>query len=162
MSYFFPGGLNQLLVDSYNSLSERSIAELKAAAEKDGRSAEKRLQAIFELYFSSAWLEDTLVGAYVSLWSLSRTDLDLKAAMSGLHRQQTDAIAGPLSELAAERRAKVNIKLLADCLVIFLNGLWLDIGLNPQNITPKRAREMCWAWLDGSLSSSKPGRTRGR
>ena len=158
VSYFFQGGLNELLIAANRTLAERFIAALEAAARTDPgpdrRSAQARLRAIFQLYFSPEWLDDTVVGAYIALWSLSRTELDLKEAMTGLHQRQRDAVVGPLAELARERGAKVDVGLLADCLVIFLTGLWLDLGLNPDNIPPKRALRMCQAWLDGSLVRS--------
>lgn len=162
LSYFFQGGLNELLISAYHALAERFIGELEVAASADQGAAQARLQAIFRLYFSDEWLDDTVVGAYVALWALSRTELDLKEAMSGLHQRQRDAIIGPLAEVAAERGTKADVALLADCLVIFLTGLWLDLALNPDNIPRERALQMCQAWLDGSLVKRAAKQTKPR
>lgn len=155
VSYFFAGGRTELLVSAYNDLTARFVEQLEAAARPDGRAASTRMRAVFALYFAPEWLDDSVVGAYVALWSLARTQLDLKEAMSALHQRQRKAIAEPLAALVAEHDARSDVDLLADSLVVFLSGLWLDLGLNPGHISSQRALEMCWGWLDGSLAADR-------
>jgi hypothetical protein len=38
---------------------------------------------------------------------------------------------------------------------VFLDGLWLELGLNPRNLQPRDAVRMCRIWIDANFLSSR-------
>ena len=151
VNYFFDGR-NDLLLNAYQLLSQNFLASLKETVEQEHDGPEECIRAIFSFYFANEWFDDTVVGAYIALWALSRTEIDLKAAMSGFHHSQKEALLEPLAKFAKLRQVSgIDIDLMANCLVAFLTGLWLEMSLNPGNIPVQTALQMSWAWMDGNF-----------
>jgi hypothetical protein len=46
---------------------------------------------------------------------------------------------------------------LTACLILLLDGIWLELSTNPGNIRETRARQICWFWLDTALAPSQDG-----
>ncbi|MGF1608214.1 MAG: TetR/AcrR family transcriptional regulator [Kiloniellales bacterium] len=159
INYFFEGR-KELLTSAYHRLAERFMEELREIIDREHPTAHDRLRTIIEWYFSPEWRDDEVVGAYLALWALSRTELDLNEAFSRFHAERKELLTRVLDDVARERGASVDSDLLASCMLIFLDGLWLELSLNPSSSLGERALEMSWAWLDGFLV--KPGSKRKR
>lgn len=153
VNYFF-AGRNDLFVGAYHLISERFLTELRAVAEVDYTDPAERMRAIVAYYFEDQHFDDTVIGAYTALWALSRTEVDLKAAMSRFHHTQCEILSGPIDEYARSRGYTVDAALLGNCLTVFLTGLWFEMALNPGNITVEMALDMTSAWLDGNFRKS--------
>jgi TetR/AcrR family transcriptional regulator, transcriptional repressor of bet genes len=153
VNYFF-SGRNELFVGAYQLISERFLGELRAVAEAGYDSPSERMRALVAYYFEDQHFDDTVVGAYTALWALSRTELDLKAAMSRFHHTQREILSGPIDAYARSRGYTVDADLLGNCLTVFLTGLWFEMALNPGNITVDMALDMASAWLDGNFRKS--------
>ena len=158
VNYFFDGW-SELLLSAYRLLAERALQEYAVIATLNGAPAGVRLRRLIERNVSPAWLSDEIVGAYLALWDLSRTVPQLKAEFTRFHRRRRRIVAKLLAEMAGERQPSRETDLMAAGLVAFLDGLWLELGLNPGNIPPSRAVQMCWLWISNHFPG-KPGRRR--
>jgi TetR/AcrR family transcriptional regulator, transcriptional repressor of bet genes len=161
VNYFFDGW-NDLLLSAYRLLAERALEEYAAIAALDSVPAQARLRQLIARNVSPAWLSDEVVGAYVALWDLSRTVPQLKTEFTRFHRKRRRIVGGLLAEMAGERRASREIELTAAGLVVFMDGLWLELGLNPGNIPPARAVQMCWLWISDRFPERDRGRSGGK
>ena len=160
VNHFFDGW-NDLLVSAYRLLAERALKEYAEIAELDGAPARLRLRRLIERHVSPAWLSEDVVGAYVALWDLSRTVPLLMREFTRFHRKRRQIVARLLAEMAGERRRSREIELMAAGLVVFMDGLWLELGLNPGNIPPRRAVQMCWLWISDRFPEAGRGRSAG-
>jgi TetR/AcrR family transcriptional repressor of bet genes len=160
VNHFFDGW-NDLLVSAYRLLAERALEEYAEIAELDGAPARLRLRRLIERNVSPAWLSEDVVGAYVALWDLSRTVPQLKREFTRFHRKRRQIVTRLLAEMAGERRPSREIELMAAGLVVFMDGLWLELGLNPGNIPPSRAVQMCWLWIADRFPDTGRGRSVG-
>jgi AcrR family transcriptional regulator len=151
VNHFFDGW-NDLLVSAYRLLAERSLRDYAGIAEDDGSPARTRLRRLIERNVSPDWLSDEVVGAYVALWDLSRTVPQLKTEFTRFHRKRRRLVAKLLGEVAGERPPSRETELMAAGLVVFMDGLWLELGLNPGHIPPARAVQMCWLWISDRFS----------
>ena len=155
VNYFFDG-LDDLLLCAYNSLSLRFTAELEGIAARRYDSAEARFRELIGLYLSAEWHNDRIVGAYNGFWSVSRSNGAMRAAMSQLYDRQTVILKPALEALVAERAlARPHDKLVL-LLILFLNGLWMEMGSNPAQFAPAEAEELCWLWLETALATGMP------
>ena len=150
VNYFF-GGWNDLLLSAYRLLEQRALDDYRRIGRAKGASARERLRTLIERNVAPDWLADEVVGAYIALWDLSRTVPELKAEFARFHRARKRIVAALFAELAGERRATRDTNLMAAGFVVFLDGLWLELGLNPGNIPPERAVQMCWIWIGNNF-----------
>ncbi len=160
VNYFFDGW-EDLLLSAYRLLARRALREYEQIRRAKDRSGRERLRELIERSISPDWLSDEVVGAYIALWDLSRTAPELKSEFTRFHRARRRIVAAIFAELAGRRRKTGDADLLAAGFVVFLDGLWLELGLNPGNIPPKRAVDMCWAWIAAHFPE-KAAQHRGR
>jgi TetR/AcrR family transcriptional regulator, transcriptional repressor of bet genes len=153
VSYFFDGW-EGLLLSAYRLLEKRALDEYRQIAKMQG-TARERLDRLIERNVSPAWLSDEVVGAYIALWDLSRTMPELKAEFTRFHRARRRIVSALFSELTGTRRRRADADLLAAGFVVFLDGLWLELGLNPRNLRPRDAVRMCRIWIDANFLSSR-------
>jgi TetR/AcrR family transcriptional repressor of bet genes len=158
VNYLF-GGWNELLLSAYRLLAQRSLEEYEQIGRSDRGGAE-RLRRLIERNVSSEWLSDEVVGAYIALWDLSRTVPELKSEFTRFHRARRRIVAKILADLAGAPRVGREIDLKAAGLVVFLDGFWLELGLNPGNIPLERAVEMCWVWITNNFPQGVGARRR--
>jgi AcrR family transcriptional regulator len=160
VNHFFDGW-NDLLLSAYRLLAERALEEYGEITELDDAPARLRLRRLIERNVSPAWLSEDVVGAYVALWDLSRTVPQLKREFTRFHRKRRQIVARLLAEMAGEPRPSREIELMAAGLVVFMDGLWLELGLNPGNIPPSRAVQMCWLWISDRFPDTGRERSAG-
>lgn len=153
VNYFFDGR-NDLFVSAHRRLAERFIRGLREVAEAEHEGPQERLYAMVVYYFEDQHFDDMVVDASTALWALSRTEVDLKEAMSEYHNAQREVFTGPIKAYAESRGYSIDAELLANCLTVFLTGLWFEMALNPGNITVDMALGMASAWIDGYFLKS--------
>ncbi|MGO1119280.1 TetR/AcrR family transcriptional regulator [Rhodovibrionaceae bacterium A322] len=154
VNYFFDG-LDDLLLCAYNSLSERFTQELSDISGQDYPSAQDKMQAVIGHYLSPDWHNDRIIGAYNGFWSMSRSNDKMRAAMSQLYEGQADVLQPILRELVAERNLPAPHDKLVTLLIVFLNGLWMEMGSNPTQFEASEAEDLCWLWLETALVTGK-------
>lgn len=159
VNYLF-GSRSQLFLAAYETLAARSLEDLAAAVGDAAAPPRARLEAMVERALARQWLSDEVIGAYLALWELSRTEPLLRGAFRRFAARRARLIEGLLAAVAAESGARIELDLIATALPIFLDGLWLELGLDPGHIPRKRARAMAWAWLEAALPP-RPQRGRG-
>jgi hypothetical protein len=97
---------------------------------------------MIECYLSREVLADDVIGAYLALWALSRTDVDLRAAFARFHEARTACFLPVVRELAGAADAELRTR----SLVVVLDGFWLELGTNPGAIERDQAVAMGMAW----------------
>jgi AcrR family transcriptional regulator len=146
VTHFF-GGWRGLLTAAYRHLQSRFQDEFDAALAAPAPSAADRIAALIDWFFTPRWLDDVYAGAHVALWALSRSETDLRAIMTEFYGRQRDGLARAVAAMAAEQGAEVAAADLADAMLLFLNGLWMEMILNPGHIPAERGRRLAEAWF---------------
>jgi AcrR family transcriptional regulator len=149
VSYFFKGW-EDLLLSAYQLLAQRALEEYRQLAAMEGTAREK-LEQLIERNVSPDSLSDEVVGSYIALWDLSRTRPQLKAEFTRFHRARRRIVNRLFSELAGTSRQRSSTELLAAGFVVFLDGIWLELRLNPGNLSRSHAIRMCRFWIDASF-----------
>jgi len=111
-------------------------------------SAEQRLQSSFETYMSSRVTDAERAGAYLAFWTLARTDPAVRRIQRAAYRKQQQLFQNALKALAAERGVRIDERKVAIGLVSLLDGLWLEICLDPAAFSRATAVSVSWDWLD--------------
>ena len=144
-------GKDDLIAQTYlqltTSLNKRVATFL---LEKDQAPAD-RLEKLFVHILTDEWVSDEILGVWVAFWSLQRSDQRL----SDLHRDYNvdfrALIGNVLQELADKHDIRTDIRLSAISLASLLDGLWLELCLDPNGFSSDEAISLCRSWLDGFL-----------
>ncbi len=141
ISHFF-GSWHDLLLTAYDSLTGAFTVDVTAIQQNNALGQSQKLDHLIRLFFSEDWTSNKNGDAYVALWALSRTEVDLQERMSRHHEElhsQITAILTGLTDTPAE---------LADELILQLNGIWMDMILNPSRLSPEKAHSIAVAWTE--------------
>ena len=151
------GGFANLLAEAYRTTVERVEARIDAEVAAAGRDPAARMQAFLEASFQPAIVDRDLLSAWLGFWGLVRSD----PAAAAVHAQTFGAYRGRiealLSALAASRGVSVDARLGAIGLSAMLDGMWLELCLDPSTFTAAEAVEIAAAWVDGWLGRRGAG-----
>jgi AcrR family transcriptional regulator len=150
ITHFFEGW-HDLLFAAYEMLSEQFIAHLAPILEHTFPSERARMDELIRSYLATDWAVENNVGANIALWQLSRTVVDLRGPFTRCLEGRTRVLSQALARLAAEAGASIDVNEITTCFILMLDGVWLELSLNPGNIAEQRARQLCWTWIDAVL-----------
>ncbi len=140
------GSFGALLNEAYTQTLARVDAVLEAALAGAGPDPEARMAAFLEASFSPAVVDRDLLSAWLGFWGLVRTD----AAAAATHAKSYSAYRERLESLlrglgAADARA------CAIAMSAMLDGLWLELCLDPSTFTAEEAVAIGRKWVAGLL-----------
>ncbi|MGF7159009.1 AcrR family transcriptional regulator [Rhodoligotrophos appendicifer] len=146
LNYFFPS-FKEIFLSCYLHITSKFESELLASNSSEFNDPESELHFILNNYLSPEWVNSNIISAYITLWAFSQNEPELKKAMTESHQRQIVILSEPLRKLARARSLSSNIEVITESLIIFLNGIWLEMGLNPSNLPPEKARKMLDLWI---------------
>ena len=140
-------GIDALIARTYEHVGDEVSAVLAAALAAAPDEPEAKLRAFVDASFRPPLLDPDLLAVWLTFWSLVRRD----PRIHGIHR---DIYAGyrrmlePLiGGVASGGGADVRLATLA--FTAMLDGLWLELCLDPTAFTPAEALAIAHAWVDG-------------
>ena len=158
LSHYFDSK-EALILEALRTLTQEFHEKMQRVLTADV-SVEQRLQASFEAYMSSRVTDAERAGAYLAFWTLARTDPAVRRIQRSAYRKQQQLFQHALKVLAAERGVRIDERKVAIGLVSLLDGLWLEICLDPAAFSRATAVSVSWDWLDAVVRRGR--RRRGR
>ena len=157
-----PGLLNHyfdskeaLILEALRTLTREFHDNMQGVLGDDEVPAEQRMRSSFEVYFSSRVTDAERAGAYLAFWTLARTDPAVRRVQRSAYRKQQQLFQSALKALAAERRVRIDERKIAIGLVSLLDGLWLEICLDPAAFSRATAVSLSWLWLDAVVGRGR-------
>lgn len=142
------GGFNNLLNEAYRYATARVDAALDTAIAAAGEEPQARMDAFLIASFAPSIADRDLLSAWLGFWGLVRSD----AAAAGVHAETYAAyrarIAGLLEDLARARGTTIDSRQGALGLSAMLDGLWLELCLDPSTFSASEAAMTARAWVD--------------
>ena len=139
-------GVDDLIAAAYEAVSQRIDTALDAALEGAGEDPRARLLAYLGASFAAPVLDERLLAAWVGFWSLVKT----KPRMAAIHAASYADFRTRLEVLLAKAGAR-ETRLAAIALTAIVDGLWLELCLDPATFNPDEARAIVTRALDGWL-----------
>ncbi|ATC34232.1 TetR family transcriptional regulator [Caulobacter vibrioides] len=139
-------GVDDLIAAAYEAVSQRIDGALDAALAAAGDDPRARLLAYLGASFAPPVLDERLLAAWVGFWSLVRT----KPRMAAIHAASYADFRARLEVLLAKAGAR-DTRLAAIALTASVDGLWLELCLDPATFSPDEARAIVTRALDGWL-----------
>ncbi len=150
------GSQGALVAAACHSLASDYDTQMSEILDQGRGSARDRLRRLFGLLFSPQWIDDRTLGAWVSYWSLVRSNEEVAAIHRDFYARQRLRIAGTLGRLAQEEGLSLDPKGEALAIAALMDGLWLEHCLDPSSFAPEEAIARCEAWLDRLTAAAAP------
>lgn len=148
-------GKDDLILEAFKLVTTEFHAEIAKVLENGAASPEDRLKACFRLNFSRQITEDETVGAYLAFWTLARTDPAVHRIQRSAYKDLRALFEPVLKALAEERAAPMDPRQAAIGLIALLDGLWLEMCLDPKAFSRNKAVAMSWSWLDALAGGNR-------
>ena len=146
---------DSLVAESYRAFSRRLSQSFEAAVAAAGKDPRTRLRAYFNAFFSNPNLDPQVLTAWVVYWSLVQVSPEMRAVRDEEGRGYSAVLGRLLSDLAQSRGGvPVDLGLVVSGLTALLDGLWLQLCLDPSSIRPKDAASLCDDWVDRVIEPS--------
>lgn len=146
-----------LVGHAYEHLSHILLDTVRAQVAAAGPDPRARLSACFHGIFSSSALDRSTLRTWVVFWGM----IDHSEAISEAHDRTYAIYRGLLEtllrDIAIGRKApSVDVRLAAIGLSAMLDGLWLELSLNPTTFARDEAIMLCEGWADALCAGSVP------
>ena len=149
------GSFGALLVEAYRHTTHEIDARLAAAVAAAGPSPRLRMEAFLQASFAADIVDRDLLSAWLGFWGLVRNDANAAALHAESYGAYRARIEGLLADLAAEAGRRADIAQGAIALSAMLDGLWLELCLDPGAFSPEAAVGMTRRWVDGFLATAE-------
>lgn len=150
-----------LVGHAYEHLAHSLLDTVRTQVAAAGPDPRARLSACFHGIFSSSALERSTLRTWVVFWGVidhSQAVNDAHDRTYAVYRRLLETLLG---DVVAHRGApRIDVRLAAIGLSAMLDGLWLELSLNPTTFARDEAILLCESWADallaGSMSQLRP------
>jgi AcrR family transcriptional regulator len=139
-------GVDELITAAYEAVGQRIDTALDGAVEGAGADPRERLLAYLTASFAPPVLDPRLLAAWIGFWSLVKT----KPRIAAIHAASYAAFRARLETLLAAAGAR-DTRLAAIALTATVDGLWLELCLDPATFGPDEATRIIARALEGWL-----------
>lgn len=147
-------GIDDLIAATYRDVTEQVSRSLAEAEEEAGPDPRQRLIAFVTASFRPPIANPKLLATWLAFWSLVNTRPAIAAIHGETYRGYREGLERLLAscglDAAEGQRAAIALTALVD-------GLWLELSLDPSTFTPAEASAIAVRWVDNWLGS--PPRT---
>ncbi len=155
ISHYF-AGKEALLLESYRRLADELAAETaKAMRARDGDPL-SRLRALVEVSFRPPVFDPDKMSAWLAFWSAARGSPALNALNRELYRGYRASVTRLMAEAARARGVVLDAHREATALTALIDGLWLELALDPEAFATDQAEAVCLDYLDRLFPQGAP------
>jgi TetR/AcrR family transcriptional regulator, transcriptional repressor of bet genes len=141
-----------LIAAAYRRAADDLLAGLAAAVEKAPGDPRQRLAAFFRDSFSPRVLDPKLLKMWTAFWTMADRSSEVQAVHEATYAEYRALLERLLADLAGDAGNGFDVRLAAIGLTALLDGLWLELCLNPRTFSPEEGVKLCEAWVETHLA----------
>lgn len=146
-------GIDALIAATYGHVTARVGETLDQAVTAAAAEPRARLIAYVTASFRPPIADPALLATWLAFWGLVKTD----PAIAAIHAETYGGYRHALEALlAACGVPPAEAKQAAIALTALVDGLWLELTLDPTSFTADQAAAMAVKWVDALISSPDP------
>ena len=162
INHHFPSK-SGLIAETYETLALSLQDELRARAHNRAASPRERLSDFFRASFTPELLDPQFFNVWIVFWSMVAHSPAIRAVHDrtyGKYRSILEALVGELVKSGAAPALKLRCAAIA--LSALLDGLWVELSLNPATFKPREAIAICEDWVNALCSGAFPRMLRNK
>lgn len=141
-------GIDDLIAATYGHVAARVAESLAQAMDAASDDAESKLRAFIDASFKPPVLDRDLLAIWLSFWSLVRRDPGVRKVHKKVYAEYRRRLEQLIADIAGGRRIKIDAHLAALGFTAMLDGLWLELCLDPTIFSREDALRIAHAWVD--------------
>ena len=150
-------GIDTLVAAAYESLAERLLSRSRDPALAMAEEPIESLHAFFAASFEPQALDPAIFRTWLVFWSLVPHSRALRAVRDGAYaatRATLETLLKRLKRMAGVPAFKVSAAAIG--LSALMDGLWVELSLNPSSFEPQQAVALCDDWVHALATGSFP------
>jgi TetR/AcrR family transcriptional repressor of bet genes len=151
LGHYF-GGIEALIVATYRETGARVAAAIDDSVARAGADPRARLDAYVAASFLPPVLDPALLATWLAFWSLVKSDPAVAEAHADIYRGFRGGMETLVAACLGARAAATDVRLIVVAITALVDGLWLELCLDPATFTADEARAMAVRWLDTLLA----------
>lgn len=151
-------GKEDLVGQTYDAMAGKFAHITHHTLKTETMLPEERLQSFFEASFSPDFIKADVLMAWTAFWRLNRSNALIQEQHRDVYAAYRQDLEDVLSEIAKDRDIKIDARLAALSLTGIMDGLWLELCLDPTSFTPEEAIDVCRNWLESYKGTNHIGR----
>jgi len=153
LTHYF-SGVDELILAAYRDTGKRVSDAIEEAVANAGTDPRARLHAYVTASFRPPILDPQLLATWIAFWSLVKTS-PLIAGQHGItYAGYREGIEVLIAECHPDTLSKAEIKRAAIAITAMVDGLWLELCLDPTTFTPEDAIAVTTRWIDTLVGTS--------
>jgi AcrR family transcriptional regulator len=158
-------GIDGLLAAAYESLAERLLSRSRDPALALAGEPCRSLHAFFSASFAPQALDPAIFRTWLVFWSLVPHSAELRAVRDRAYAETRATLESLLTRLKRVPGVPAfKVSSAAIGLSALMDGLWVELSLNPSSFAPEQAVALCDDWVQGlaagafpALAAARPG-----
>jgi TetR/AcrR family transcriptional regulator, transcriptional repressor of bet genes len=156
INHHFPG-IDGLIAAAYESLAVRLLAVSRAPALAIRDDPVRSLHAYFSASFTPQALDPAIFRIWIVFWGLVPHSPRLRALRDRTHgetRATLESLLARLKRVPAVPAFRVSSAAIG--LSALMDGLWVELSLNPSSFAPDKAIGLCDDWVQALAAGAFP------
>ncbi|MGD9477469.1 TetR family transcriptional regulator C-terminal domain-containing protein [Shinella sp. G-2] len=146
-----------LVGHAYEHLALGLLETVRTQVAAAGPDPRARLSACFQGIFSSAALDRATLRTWVVFWGMIDHSQAINEAHDRTYAVYRTLLETLLGDIHADRKGpRIDARLAAIGLSAMLDGLWLELSLNPTTFARDEAITLCESWVDALCAGAMP------
>lgn len=120
-----------------------------------GEGAREQLSGFFRGSFAVYMRDPGALKTWMAFWTLTEQSPQVKSVHDETYRNYRAHLEDLLTRLCEDpEEVSFDVRLAAIGLSAILDGLWLELCLNPTTFSPEEGVRLCETWVDGLVSGA--------
>jgi TetR/AcrR family transcriptional repressor of bet genes len=156
INHHFPSK-SGLVAETYETLALSLQDSIRRQAHNRAASPRARLSGFFRASFAPDILDPQLFNVWLVFWSMVAHSPEIREVHDrtyGQYRAMLENLLGQLALTGAAPHFKLRPAAIA--LAALLDGLWVELSLNPATFKPREAIALCEDWVNALCNGAFP------
>ena len=154
------GGIDGLIAATYRHVGETVSEAIETALAQAPADPRERLSAFIRASFAPPLLDGDLLATWLAFWGRVRRDPEIRALHGEIYSAYRARLAAMLAAAAASEGRSIEAERAALALTALLDGLWLELCLDPTTFSAEEAVRIVEAFVDALLAGAVEPRAR--
>jgi TetR/AcrR family transcriptional regulator, transcriptional repressor of bet genes len=156
INHHFPSK-SGLVAETYETLALSLQESIRSQADNKAVSPRDRLSGFFRASFAPEQLDPQIFNVWLVFWSMVAHSPEIGAVHDRTYRKYRSILESMLGQLADCGAAPpFKLRQAAIALSALLDGLWVELSLNPKTFKPREAIALCEDWVNALCNGSFP------